>query len=48
MEDKILDPMKPMTLKQVIDKINKIVGKKFEIVENSDDIQKWTNLPILL
>ena len=48
MENKILDSSKEITLKQVIDNINKIVNKKFEIVENNDDIEKWTSIPILL
>ena len=48
MGEKILDSSNKMTLKQVIDNINKIVNKKFEIVENNDDISKWTSLPILL
>lgn len=48
MEEKILNLTKEITLKQVIDDINKMVGKKFEIVENNDDMEKWTSLPILL
>ena len=48
MEEKILDFTKEITLKQVINDINKMVSKKFEIVENNDDMEKWTSLPILL
>lgn len=48
MEEKILDLTKEITLKQVIDDINKMVSKEFEIVENNDDMEKWTSLPILL
>lgn len=48
MKEKLLDKSKQVTLKQVIDSINKIVNKKFEIVENNDDMGKWTSLPILL
>lgn len=48
MEEKLLNPSKEITLKNVIDDINKTVNKKFEIVENNDDMGKWTCLPILL
>ena len=48
MEEKLLDVKDNMTLKDVIEEINKIVKKKQEIVENNDDMGKWTSLPVLL
>lgn len=46
MKDKLL--VKNTNLEKLIKKINDVVGKKFEILDEKDDIEKWNGIPKLL
>lgn len=46
MKDKLL--VNKTNLEKLIKKINDIVGNKFEILDEKDDIEKWNGVPKLL
>lgn len=48
MEERLLEPSGNVSVKKLIDRINDIVGKKFEILDEKDDIEKWNGIPKLL
>lgn len=48
MEERLLEFNGDISVKKLIDRINEIVGNKFTILDQKDDIEKWNGIPKLL
>lgn len=48
MEERLLELNGDISVKKLIDRINEIVGNKFTILDQKDDIEKWNGIPKLL
>lgn len=47
MDNKLLQASKA-SVEELVNRINEIVGNKFEILDEKDDIEKWNSVPKLL
>lgn len=48
MEEHLFTNGKNMTVEQLVTRINEIIGEKFSILDEQDDIEKWNSVPKLL
>lgn len=48
MEEKIFNNLRENTVEELVKKINEIVEKKFAILDEENDIEKWNTVPKLL
>lgn len=48
MEEKIFGDLKNNTIEELVKRINEIVGQKFAILDEENDIEKWNAVPKLL
>jgi len=48
MEEKIFNNIKNHTVEELVTKINEVVGNKFTILNEENDIEKWNTVPKLL
>lgn len=48
MEEKLFDNLRNNTVEELVKKINEVVGKKFAILDEVNDIEKWNAVPKLL
>ncbi len=48
MSEKLFENTKEINIENLITKINEVVGEKFAILDEKDDIEKWNTLPKLL
>lgn len=46
--ERLLEVGKEKTVKELVDNINKIVDRNFNILSSDDDIEKWNSVPKLL
>ena len=48
MEERLLEVGKDRSVNQLVENINKLVDKNFNILSHNDDIEKWNSVPKLL
>lgn len=48
MEEKLFNDLKKNTVENLVKKINEVVEKKFSILDEENDIEKWNAVPKLL
>lgn len=48
MDDRLFEIGKTYNMEQLVTRINEIIGEKFTILDERDDIEKWNGIPKLL
>lgn len=46
--EKLLETDKAVSVEMLVNRINELIGEKFTILDEQDDIQKWNGIPKLL
>ena len=46
--EKILETGKEVSIEMLVSRINELIGEKFSILDEQDDIQKWNGVPKLM